>query len=193
MPSAVSVIGDWNGWDAGENPLSPRPDGSGIWEGIVPGVQRGQAYKYRIVSAVDGTRRLDKADPIGFYSELVRRPPHREHGRSSMGNGRIAQWMEIARGTQWTRCADGRSTSCTWGLGGRKDGAFPELPRLAHELADYMHDLGFTHVELMPVTEHPFYGSWGYQTTGYFAPTARYGTPQDFMYFVDHLHQRASA
>ncbi len=181
----VSVIGEWNGWDPAKNALAPRKDGSGVWEGKIAKVKRGQSYKYRIRSKVGG-HVVDKADPFGTYSEL---PP---------ATGSRIWTLEY----EWKDDAWMNSRAAKNGLDSpmaiyelhpgswrRKDGQMLDYRELAHQLAEYMNWLGFTHVELMPITEHPFYGSWGYQTTGYFAPTARYGTPQDFMYFVDHLHQ----
>ena len=184
--AAVSVIGDWNGWRPGEDVLAPRADGSGIWEGAAAGVQRGQAYKYRITSRVDDFV-VEKADPYAVCSEL---PP----ATASRAWTLEYEWRDSA----WMNSRAGRNGldapmsiyELHAGSWRRKDGGFLDYRELAHALADYVQDLGFTHVELMPVTEHPFYGSWGYQTTGYFAPTARYGTPQDLMYFVDHLHGR---
>jgi 1,4-alpha-glucan branching enzyme len=183
--SAVSVIGDWNGWEGAASPLARRSDGSGIWEGIVPGVRHGQAYKYRIISPQGWV--LDKADPVGFLCEA---PPK----TASVAWSLNYEWQDSGwMGSRATR--NGLSSPMAiyeahLGSWRRKDGAFLNYRELAHALAEYLSDLAFTHVELMPITEHPFYGSWGYQTTGYFAPTARYGTPQDLMYFVDHLHQK---
>jgi 1,4-alpha-glucan branching enzyme len=185
--SEVAVMGEWNGWDPRINLLSPRADSSGIWQADIPGVRQGQAYKYHITSQVGGYTE-DKADPIGSFCEA---PPatasrvwsleYQWHDAAWMGgraakNGLAAPMSiyELHLGS-WRR---------------KQGGGYLNYREIAHALADYIGELGFTHVELMPVTEHPFYGSWGYQTTGYFAPTARYGTPQDLMYFVDHLHQR---
>ncbi|MDP9010008.1 MAG: 1,4-alpha-glucan branching protein GlgB [Pseudomonadota bacterium] len=182
----VSVVGDWNGWTAGANRLAPRPDGSGIWEGMVPEVQHGQAYKYRITSRAAGYS-VEKADPFSVFCEL---PP----ATASRVWALDYTWNDVAwMGSRASRNAlDAPMSIYEMHAGSwrRKDGHFLNYRELAHALADYLDELGFTHVELMPITEHPFYGSWGYQTTGYFAPTARYGTPQDLMYFVDHLHQR---
>jgi 1,4-alpha-glucan branching enzyme len=183
--TAVSVIGDWNGWEGAASPLAPRTDGSGIWEARVAGVGQGQAYKYRIITRQGWV--LDKADPVAFLSE---EPPKTASRVWSLDH----EWQDSA----WmgARAARNGLTSpmvvyeAHLGSWRRKDGAFLNYREAAHALAEYLSDLAFTHVELMPVTEHPFYGSWGYQTTGYFAPTARYGTPQDLMYFVDHLHQK---
>jgi 1,4-alpha-glucan branching enzyme len=182
----VSVIGDWNGWGAHEDALAPRVDGSGIWEGILPAVQRGQAYKYRIASAANDYCG-DKADPIGFYSELA--PATGSRVWSLEWRWQDASWMET-RAARNGLAAPMSIYELHLGSWRRKNGQLPNYREVAHELADYVVNLGFTHVELMPVTEHPFYGSWGYQTTGYFAASARYGTPQDLMYFVDHLHQK---
>jgi 1,4-alpha-glucan branching enzyme len=182
----VSVIGDWNGWGAHEDALAPRPDGSGIWECTVPTAQRGQAYKYRIASAVNDYSG-DKADPIGFYSELA--PATGSRIWSLEWQWQDASWMET-RAARNGLAAPMSIYELHLGSWRRKNGQLPNYREVAHELADYVLNLGFTHVELMPVTEHPFYGSWGYQTTGYFAASARYGTPQDLMYFVDHLHKK---
>jgi 1,4-alpha-glucan branching enzyme len=184
--AAVSVIGDWNGWRAGEDVLAPRADGSGIWEGAAAGVQRGQAYKYHITSRVDGFV-VEKADPYAFCSELP--PATASRAWTLEYEWRDSAWMN-SRASRNGLDAPMSIYELHAGSWRRKDGGFLDYRELAHALADYVQDLGFTHVELMPVTEHPFYGSWGYQTTGYFAPTARYGTPQDLMYFVDHLHGR---
>jgi len=183
---SVSVMGEWNGWNPGADALAPRTDGSGVWEGKVAGIERGQAYKYRIHSKVGG-HVVDKADPFGFFSELPPATGSRVWTLEYEWND--AEWMKTraARNGLESPMAIYELHPGSWR---RKDGEFLSYRELAHALAEYMTWMGFTHVELMPITEHPFYGSWGYQTTGYFAPTARYGTPQDFMYFVDHLHQQ---
>ncbi len=184
--ASVAVIGDWNGWQAQADPLHPRPDGSGIWEGFCHGVQHGQAYKYRIVSSV-GNRILEKADPVGFLCEM---PPATASRVWTLDYAwQDGEWMR-SRGSRNGLDSAMAIYEAHLGSWRRKDGKFMNYRELAHALGDYLNDLGFTHVELMPITEHPFYGSWGYQTTGYFAPTARYGTPQDLMYFVEHLHHK---
>ena len=184
---SVSVIGDFNRWDTSANPLSPREQ-SGIWEGFVPAVGRGAVYKYRVRSRVRNYQ-ADKADPFAFFAEV---PPktasviwdlaYEWHDQDWMTgrakpNGREAPWAvyEMHLGS-WRRVLEEENRWLTY-------------RELAPLLAAYVKRMGFTHVELLPVMEHPLYGSWGYQTTGYFAPTSRYGTPQDFMFLVDHLHQ----
>src|SRR5690606_35777118 len=183
----VSVIGDFNGWNKDAHPMTSRHDSSGIWETFVPGVERGAAYKYHIVSRYGGYR-VDKSDPFAFFFETPPRTASRfwtlEYdwgdaewmAKRAAANALDAPWSiyEVHLGS-WRRGHDGR-----W-LGYRE---------IAEPLADYVAEMGFTHVELLPVMEHPFYGSWGYQTVGYFAPTSRYGTPQDFMFLIDTLHQR---
>ena len=183
--AAVSVIGDWNGWNPDADPLRPRGDDSGVWEGPVGGVAHGQAYKFRIVTP--GGQVLEKADPFALCAELA--PATASRAWSLDYTWGDEDWM-ATRGARNALDAPMSIYEVHLGSWRREGGVFMGYRALAHALADYVTDLGFTHVELMPITEHPFYGSWGYQTTGYFAPTARYGTPQDFMYFVDHLHQR---
>jgi 1,4-alpha-glucan branching enzyme len=183
---AVSVIGDWNGWDAQAHPLAARWDGSGIWEGEAPQAKRGDAYKYRVTSNTRGEV-FEKADPFGFASELP--PATGSRAWSLEYDWGDADWMAARRAAN---ALDAPMSvyevhAGSWRRG--EDGKFLDYREFAHQLAAYVRDMGFTHVELMPITEHPFYGSWGYQTTGYFAPTARYGAPQDFMYLVDHLHR----
>ena len=187
--SAVSVIGDFNHWQRGRDRLAARSDSSGIWEGELPGVGPGALYKYHVVSRHGGYA-VDKSDPYAFRAEL---PP-----RTASVVWELAyQWQD---GAWMERRAGVNALGSPWSIYELHLGSWRRVPgehnrfltyrELAHAIADYVSDLGFTHVELLPVMEHPFYGSWGYQVTGYFAPTARYGTPQDFMYFVDHLHQR---
>jgi len=185
---SVSVIGDFNSWDKDANQLHPREQ-SGIWEGFVPGVGHGALYKYHVHSRVTRTG-MDKADPFAAFSEA---PPRQASivwdltydwgdgawmSERSRANGRQAPWSvyELHIGS-WMRVPEDNNRWLTY-------------RELGPKLADYTLSLGFTHVELMPVMEHPLYQSWGYQVEGYFAPTSRYGTPQDFMYMVDHLHQR---
>jgi 1,4-alpha-glucan branching enzyme len=182
--ATVSVIGDWNGWNAAANLLAPRADGSGIWEGDAPGVQRGQTYKYRITSRVGGYS-VEKADPFSNFCELPPATASRVWSLDYAWND--TAWM-ATRAARNGLAAPMSIYEVHLGSWRRHDGQFLDYRALAHALSDYLNELGFTHVELMPITEHPFYGSWGYQTTGYFAPTARYGTPQDLMYFIDHLH-----
>ncbi|URI06097.1 1,4-alpha-glucan branching protein GlgB [Aquincola tertiaricarbonis] len=183
---AVSVIGDWNGWNPEADPLQPRPDSSGIWEGRSTQAQRGQAYKYRIESQHQGYR-ADKADPYGIYAEVA--PANGSRIWSLDYDWGDADWM-AQRARRNALDAPVSIYELHAGSWKRPDGQMMGYRELAHALADHVLACGFTHVELMPVTEHPFYGSWGYQTTGYFAATSRYGSPQDLMFLVDHLHQR---
>ncbi len=185
---AVSVVGDFNGWRSGADALVPRAS-SGLWEGFVPGAQTGARYKYEIRSRVDGLTVL-KADPLGFHHET---PPETASIVWPLDyHWGDAEWMA-------TRAARNRTSApisiYELHLGSMWRHDQPPHPplsyrELAPRLADYMLELGFTHVELLPVMEHPLTASWGYQVTGYFAPTSRYGTPQDFMFLIDHLHQR---
>ncbi len=184
--ASVSVIGDWNGWDGGASPLRLRDDGSGIWEGPVIGARLGQAYKYRIVANEDRGI-FEKADPYGSFSEVPPATASRVWSLDYVWSD--SAWMRT-RGARNGAQAPISIYEVHIGSWRRRHGVPLDYRALAQALADYVVDMGFTHVELMPVTEHPFYGSWGYQTTGYFAPTARYGTPQDLMYFIDQLHQR---
>jgi 1,4-alpha-glucan branching enzyme len=182
---AVSVAGDFNGWDAGALPLAARGDGSGIWEGYSPAVRQGNAYKYLVVAA-DG-RGTYKGDPFGFCWEMPPRTATRAWRLDYEWND--GEWM---RGRRQHMALDAPWSVYEVHLGSWRRGARGEwldYRELAVQLAEHARRMGYTHVEILPVTEHPFYGSWGYQTTGYFAPTARYGTPQDFMFLVDTLHQ----
>jgi 1,4-alpha-glucan branching enzyme len=183
---SVSVIGDFNGWNPSANRLEPRADHSGIWEGEARGAQPGHTYKYRINSRLGGYS-VEKADPFSVFCELPPKTASRIWSLDYTWND--APWM-AGRAARNGLSAPMSIYELHLGSWRRKDGNFLSYRELAHELGDYLNEVGFTHVELMPITEHPFYGSWGYQTTGYFAPTARYGTPQDLMYFVDHLHAR---
>jgi 1,4-alpha-glucan branching enzyme len=183
---SVSVIGDFNDWRPGQAPLEPVGV-SGIWAGFVEAVQPGAKYKYHIISRHHGYR-VEKADPFGFLHEV---PPRTASIVTTLeyewGDSR---WMEQRR----DRNALGAPISIyevhlgSW-MRPAEQGRFLSYREVAPRLAEYVTTMGFTHVELLPVMEHPFYGSWGYQTTGYFAPTSRYGTPQDFMYLIDFLHQ----
>jgi len=183
--SGIAVIGSFNGWDAKTHPMAPRADGSGIWEATIAGVQRGDAYKFRVVGG-DGRYVMDKADPFALCAEV---PPLTASRAWTLDyDWGDADWMATRR-THNALDAPFSVYEVHLGSWRRDEGnRLPTYREIAQPLAEYVRDVGFTHVELMPVTEHPFYGSWGYQTTGYFAPTARYGTPQDFMHLVDVLH-----
>lgn len=183
----VAVIGDWNNWDAGANPLRQRGF-SGVWEGFIPHVGKGMRYKFHIASRYYGYRE-DKTDPFGTYFEVAPQTAAIIWDRDYTWSDQ--QWMS-ERGQRQRLDAPISIYEVHLGSWRRKpeeDNRPLNYRELAHELVEHVKDCGFTHVELLPVTEHPFYGSWGYQSTGMFAPTSRYGTPQDFMYFVDYLHQ----
>ena len=183
---AVSVVADFNDWDRGRHPLVRRRDGSGIWEGFVAGVALGARYKYHVASRYRGYR-ADKGDPFAFLWEA---PPLTASRAWKLDyDWGDAEWM-AARRERNALSAPLAIYEVHAGSWRRRDAtAFLTYRELATELPAYVADLGFTHVEFLPLTEHPFYGSWGYQTTGYFAPTARYGTPQDFMFLIDALHR----
>jgi 1,4-alpha-glucan branching enzyme len=184
----VSVIGDFNGWNPDTHPLTPRGT-SGIWEGFVPEAHVGNVYKYRIVGR-GGVYRGDKADPLAVLAEV---PPR----TGSVIWDLAYDWED----GDWMRDRPRHNApTAPWSIYEVHVGSWMRVPEegnrslsyreLAPRLADHVERGGFTHVELLPIMEHPFFGSWGYQTTSYFAPSSRYGTPQDFMFFVDYLHQR---
>jgi len=184
----VSVIGDFNAWNNRSNPMALRGDGSGIWEGFIPGIGSGEAYKYHIRSKLGG-HSVDKGDPFAFFwqeppetASIVRNLDYHwtdddwmeeRAGRNSLGSP--VSVYEVHPGS-WRRVPEENNRYLTY-------------REMAEELPAYLKEAGFTHVEFTPVMEHPFYGSWGYQIAGYFAPTSRYGTPQDFMYLIDCLHR----
>jgi 1,4-alpha-glucan branching enzyme len=187
----VSVIGSFNHWHPKMHRLRPRGN-SGIWEGFIPGVGKGALYKFHIESNHHG-HQVDKADPFGLFHEKPPRTASIVWDIDYTWNDR--DWM-VTRAPHNSLKAPIAVYECHLGSWRRasEDHNRPLTYReTAPQLADYLNQMGFTHVEFLPVMEHPFYGSWGYQTTGYFAPTARFGTPQDFMYLVDYLHQRGIA
>ncbi len=185
--TSLTVAGDFNDWNPTTHGLAAE-GATGIWAGFVAGAMQGQCYKYHIVSRYGGNVG-EKADPFAFACEL---PPKTA---SVLWDLRYT-WSDdvwMAGRAERQRSEAPMSTYevhlGSWRRGGPNGDQFLSYREAAGQLAEYVRDMGFTHVELMPITEHPFYGSWGYQTTGYFAPTSRYGTPQDFMYLVDTLHQ----
>jgi 1,4-alpha-glucan branching enzyme len=177
---AVRVVGEFNGWDGRLHPMRVLGS-SGIWELFVPGVGTGVKYKYEVLGADGGL--VLKADPLAFATE---RPPANASVVHASGyRWQDQEWM-AARGER--QRVDARMSVYEVHLGSWRRGL--TYRQLADELPAYVADLGFTHVELMPLTEHPFEGSWGYQVTSYFAPTARFGEPDDLRYLIDRLHQR---
>ncbi len=181
----VTVMGDFNGWSPEGYTLAPRGS-SGIWEGFIPGVERGTRYKYHLWSRFNGFR-ADKADPFALYAEQP--PLTASIVWDTWFEWQDEQWLET-RGRRNALDAPFSTYEVHLGSWMRGEGNRVLTYReLAPRLVDYVTKLGFTHVEFLPVMEHPFGGSWGYQVTGYFAPTSRFGTPQDFMYLVEELHE----
>ena len=185
----IGVVGDFNSWDPEANAMKPLAD-SGIWEAFVPGIAAGELYKYAITTK--SGKILFKADPYAFSAE------YRPGTASVTTDLSDFQWGDDA----WIdkrRSADPMNAPMSiyevhlgsWRRKNRpeKDGCYTYV-EAAKELADYVTDMGYTHVELMGIAEHPYDGSWGYQVTGYFAPTSRYGTPQEFMYFINYMHKK---
>jgi 1,4-alpha-glucan branching enzyme len=176
----VRVTGDFDGWDGRANPLRSLGS-SGVWEIFIPGVPNGACYKFRILGADGGWH--EKADPMAFGTEVP--PATASVVTTSAYTWNDQDWETTREATQWANAPmsvyEVHLGSWRQGLGYRE---------LADQLADHVTEAGFTHVELLPVAEHPFGGSWGYQVTSYYAPTSRFGSPDDFRYFVDRLHQR---
>ncbi|MEX2204559.1 MAG: 1,4-alpha-glucan branching protein GlgB [Actinomycetota bacterium] len=180
---SVSMIGDFNGWDRETDPLRPRAS-SGIWEGFVPGIGSGTVYKFHIVARGTGYR-VDKGDPFAAWWEVPPKTASVVWDTSyDWGDG---GWM-ASRVRPNSHDAPMNVYEMHLGSWIRDEGRMPGYREIAPRLAEHLKALNFTHVELLPVMEHPFYGSWGYQSTGYFAPTSRYGTPQDLMAMIELLH-----
>jgi 1,4-alpha-glucan branching enzyme len=184
---SVHVMGDFNGWSKSRDPLQPLGS-SGIWQGFLPEVSSGARYKYFVASRWDGYR-VDKTDPFAFHNEI---PPRTASIVSSLDY----QWQDGDWMAQRWRCNSLDAPISiyemhlgSWGKLSPEYGRHPTYRELAGPLVEYVCKMNFTHVEFLPLMEHPFYGSWGYQSTGYFAPTSRHGTPQDLMYLIDCLHQ----
>ncbi len=193
----ISVIGDFNEWKRGANLMSLRHRDLGVWECFVPGLLPGMLYKYAIYSRFNNYT-VDKTDPYGFAAEL--RPLTASIiADISQHTWQDEQWMqrraehqkldspisiyEVHLGS-WRHIPERRQP------GNPEEDRFLTYRELAHALTPYVKELGFTHIELLPITEYPYDGSWGYQVTGYYAPTSRFGTPEDFQYFVDYMHQQ---
>jgi 1,4-alpha-glucan branching enzyme len=187
-PSArsVSVVGDFNYWIQGEHQLQVRWDSSGIWEGFIPGIEKGSTYKYKIQSNNGGII-TEKADPFALYCE---HPPHTASVIWDLDyKWKDKKWMDTRKEHN---DLDKPYSVYEVHLGSWKrnsEGKFLTYLELAEDLVNYVKETGFTHVEFMPIMEYPYDPSWGYQLVGYFAPTSRFGKPQDFMVLVDKLHQ----
>ncbi|MGX2039925.1 1,4-alpha-glucan branching protein GlgB [Methylocaldum sp. MU1018] len=182
----ISVVGDFNDWDGRRHPMRVRGS-SGVWELFIPELEPGTLYKFEIRNRQQGTILL-KTDPYGRQFE--RRP----NTASLVVSDRAYawnddDWMEARKSRDWLHqpMSVYEVHLGSWRHGA--EGEFLDYRELAEQLVAYVKEQGFSHIELLPITEHPFDGSWGYQTTGYFAPTSRFGTPEDFRYFVDHCHQ----
>lgn len=182
---SVSVVGSFNKWDGDEHKLFPRWDSSGIWEGFITDVKQGDFYKYNIVSKNRGLK-FDKIDPFAFHFET---PPH----TSSIVWDLTNKWKD----EKWMKTRKKHNElNCPYSVYEVHPGSWRKYPdgnpfsyqKMKEELVPYVKEMGFTHIEFMPVMEHPYEPSWGYQVTGYFAPTSRFGTPQDFMNLVEAFH-----
>ncbi|MGH8926954.1 MAG: 1,4-alpha-glucan branching protein GlgB [Acidimicrobiia bacterium] len=178
----VAVIGQFNGWDPKSHPMTAV--GTGLWEARVDGASHGDAYKYRVTSR-QGYGSVDKADPFAVTAET---PPATASRLWSIKY----EWQDYDWAANRTPHLDSSSAISVYEvhLGSWRNHGSVTYRNIAAPLAEYVFALGFTHVELLPLMEHPFYGSWGYQDTGYFAATSRYGSPEDLMFMIDHLHQR---
>ncbi len=187
---SVSVVGNFNGWNTESHPLAARWDGSGIWEGFIPDLGNWELYKFCIRNSHGEIK--EKMDPFSRVFELPPKTSSIVHWPEyQWGDG---EWLEH-RGEKMSMSAPMSVYEVHLGSWRRHwdDGLSLSYREMAEELPAYCEDMGFTAVEFLPVMEHPFYGSWGYQTLGYYAPTARYGTPEDFMYLIDELHKRGIA
>jgi 1,4-alpha-glucan branching enzyme len=185
----VSVIGEHNGWDPRAHSMRLRAE-SGMWETFIPDIGTGALYKYHIESRQSGYQ-VDKADPYGYAAEVRPHTASRVWDLTaySWGDG---EWMasRAKRNSLDSPISIYEVHLASWRRVPEEGNRSLTYREMAVRLGDYVHEAGFTHVEFLPVTEHPFDGSWGYQTIGYFAPTSRFGTPTDFMFLVDYLHQR---
>jgi 1,4-alpha-glucan branching enzyme len=185
--TAVFVTGNFNGWNEMSHPLHVRPDASGIWEGFIPGVAAGELYKYHI-HGFEGVK-LNKADPFAHYAE--KRPDTASITWQTNFHWSDQNWMEHRKNKN---ALDAPISVYEMHLASwmrpipSDEGSYNTYAQIAERLVPYVLEMGFTHIELMPVMEHPFDGSWGYQGTGFFAPTSRFGNPQDFAAFINAFH-----
>ena len=194
---AVSVVGDFNGWNRSANPMHRRHNDLGVWECFVPGLQVGALYKYAIYSSVNNYT-VEKTDPYGFAAELRSKTAsivtdiHRHTWQDSdwMEHRGERQQLDSPISIYEVHLGSWKHIPERHVEGAEEEDRFLTYRELAVELAAYVKDMGFTHIELLPITEYPYDGSWGYQVTGYYAPTSRFGTPEDFQFFVDYLHQQ---
>lgn len=182
----VSVVGDFNDWDGRRHPMHVHA-GSGVWELFIPGIQPGALYKFELRSRHDGAIRL-KSDPYGRRFE--RRPATASIVEAQSDFAWLDEpWLSRRASWDWQHAPIAIYETHLGSWRRMPDGGFPDYRTLAHELVPHVAELGFTHIELLPIAEHPYDASWGYQVTGYFAPTSRFGSPDDFRYFIDFCHR----
>ncbi|MEW6740664.1 MAG: 1,4-alpha-glucan branching protein GlgB [Nitrospirota bacterium] len=185
----VSVIGDFNHWDGKKHPMKLLGD-SGIWEIFIPGLDEGELYKFEVKSKYRGYKE-QKADPFAFYFEVRPKSAAIVYNIENKHQWQDAEWMEIRRKKNWfeSPVTIYEVHLGSWMRVPEDNNRFLTYRELADKLIPYVKELGFTHIELLPISEHPLDASWGYQTIGHFAPTSRHGRPEDLMYFVDKCHQ----